>query len=111
MNKIEDPKEPSLYHDFGGFKGDLFQAIINSINKLYYGQGLKFSDIPFIFRKEKDKKYYLLANKFKICSKKDGKIKFLYFPDNFLNKVFYYGKFLFFLNPSYTLLIFKKSKK
>jgi len=110
MSKIEDPKEPSLYHDFGGFKGDLFQANINSINKLYYGQGLKFSDVPFIFRKEKDKKYYLSSNKFKICSKNDGKIKFLYFPDNFLNQVFYYDKLLFFVSPSYKLLVFKIDK-
>ena len=97
MNRIEIPKEKSIYADIGGFKGNTFQNNINSINRLYYGQGLKISDTLYLHRNEKDNKYYLSANKIEIKPKGGQKSQLMYFPDNFLNKVFLYNNNLFFI--------------
>lgn len=110
MKKNEQQKEPILYKDFSNFKGGLFQENVNSINKLYFGQGLKLSDVPFIFKNEKDKKYYLSVNEFEIFSKKENKSQFIYLPENFINQVFYYDGLLFFVSQNYKLLVFKIGK-
>ena len=106
MNRIEIPKEKSIYADIGGFKGNTFQNNINSINRLYYGQGLKISDTLYLHRNEKDNKYYLSANKIEIKPKGGQKSQLMYFPDNFLNQVFLYNNNLFFICQDYKLLIF-----
>ena len=111
MNQNKEVKEPSLYKDFGGFKGFTFQDNINSINKLYYGQGLKISEVPFIFKNENDNKYYISAHKIELLSKDGKRIKLIYFPENFLNQVFYHDNLLFFFNSNYTLVIYKIENK
>lgn len=111
MNQNKEAKEPSLYKDFGVFKGFSFQDNINTINKLYYGQGLKISEVPFIFKNENDNKYYISAHKIELLSKDGKRIKLIYFPENFLNQVFYHDNLLFFFNSNYTLVIYKIESK
>ena len=111
MNQNKEVKEPSLYKDFGGFKGFTFQDNINSINKLYYGQGLKISEVPFIFKNENDNKYYISAHKIELLSKDGERVKLIYFPESFLNQVFYHDNLLFFFNSNYTLVIYKIENK
>ncbi len=107
-NTIKVAKEPSLYADIGGFKGFSFQNNIDSINKLYFGQGLVISKAPYIYRNEKDGKYYLSAYCFKI----DGKNpKEIYYPEAFLNLVFYHDQKIYFVNSQNELLVYKIDEK
>ena len=98
-------KEPSLYADIGGFKGFSFQSNIDSINKLYFGQGLVISKAPYIYRNEKDGKYYLSAYCFKIVV--GEKSKEIYYPEAFLNLVFYHNKKIYFVNSQNELSVYK----
>jgi len=109
-NKNKIDKESSLYCDFGGFKGFSFQKNIDSINKLYFGLGLTISDIPYVFRDESDGKYYLSAYCFSIKSSNENITKEIYYPESFLNLVFYHNNLIFFVNTNNELSIFKFDK-
>ena len=110
-DKSKVAKEPSLYADIGGFKGFSFQSNIDSINKLYFGQGLALSEIPYIYKSEKDGKYYLSAYCFKIIDA-DGKTSGeIYYPETFLNLVFYHDKTIFFVNSNNDLSVYKIDEK
>ena len=108
-NTIKVAKEPSLYADIGGFKGFSFQSNIDSINKLYFGQGLVISKAPYIYRNEKDGKYYLSAYCFKIADGENSKE--IYYPETFLNLVFYHNKKIYFVNSQNELLVYKIDEK
>ena len=112
-NQIEIKKEEqSLYYDIGGFKGNTFQDNINSINKLYYGQGLKISEVLYLLRNQKDNKYYLMANKIELDLKNGEKSQMFYYPENFLNQVFIYkNTYIFFISQDYSLFAFKLEEK
>ena len=104
-NTIKVAKEPSLYADIGGFKGFSFQNNIDSINKLYFGQGLVISKAPYIYRNEKDGKYYLSAYCFKIDDGENSKE--IYYPEAFLNLAFYHDQKIYFVNSQNELLVYK----
>ena len=104
-NTIKVAKEPSLYADIGGFKGFSFQSNIDSINKLYFGQGLVISKAPYIYRNEKDGKYYLSAYCFKIDDGENSKE--IYYPEAFLNLAFYHDQKIYFVNSQNELLVYK----
>ena len=108
-NTIKVAKEPSLYADIGGFKGFSFQSNIDSINKLYFGQGLVISKAPYIYRNEKDGKYYLSAYCFKIDDGENSKE--IYYPEAFLNLVFYHDQKIYFVNSQNELLVYKIDEK
>ena len=108
-NIIKVAKEPSLYADIGGFKGFSFQSNIDSINKLYFGQGLVISKVPYIYRNEKDGKYYLSAYCFKIDDGENSKE--IYYPEAFLNLVFYHDQKIYFVNSQNELLVYKIDEK
>ena len=108
-NTIKVAKEPSLYADIGGFKGFSFQSNIDSINKLYFGQGLVISKAPYIYRNEKDGKYYLSAYCFKIDDGENSKE--IYYPEAFLNLAFYHDQKIYFVNSLNELLVYKIDEK
>ena len=110
-DKSKVAKEPSLYADIGGFKGFSFQSNIDSINKLYFGQGLALSEIPYIYKSEKDGKYYLSAYCFKIIDAKGETSREIYYPETFLNLVFYHDETIFFVNSNNDLSVYKIDKK
>ena len=110
MNKDQINSQKNLYYELGGFKGNTFQDNINSINRLYFGQGLKISELPFLFKNDKDNNYYLSAYKIKIIPKESEASKTIYYPANFVNPVFYYDNFIFFISSNYTLIGFKIEK-
>ena len=107
-NKIA--KESGLYCDIQGFKGFSFQKNIDSINKLYFGQGLAISAIPYIYKNESDGKYYMSAYCFSIIPSNENGTKEIYYPENFLNLVFYHNNLIFFVNIKNELCIYKLDK-
>ena len=110
-NQEEVAKGPNLYYDCGGFKGFSFQKNIEVINKLYFGQGLQISELPFVFKNEQDEKYYLSAYRFKIQFLNEMNEKEIYYPENFLNLVFYYNNLIFFLFPNNEISVFELNEK
>ena len=110
MNKDQINSQKNLYYELGGFKGNTFQDNINSINRLYFGQGLKISELPFLFKNDKDNNYYLSSYKIEIIQKESEASKTIYYPANFVNPVFYYDNFIFFISSNYTLIGFKIEK-
>ena len=59
---MEEKKSKKIYYDIHQFKGNIFQDNIDTINNLYFGQGIMISDIPYIYRSESEKKNYLSTN-------------------------------------------------
>ena len=112
MNKIEDAKNMKIYYDYKEFKGNTFEKNINSINNLYFGQGIAISETPFIYIDEKEKKNYLSTNCFIIESYSDNKnnSKMICYPISFLNLIFYSNNLLFNLDSNNRLIVFKFEK-
>ena len=63
-----------IYCDYKHFKGNTFEANINSINNLLLGKAQRISNTQFIYVDENDGKNYISANYFIIRRKaKDDK--------------------------------------
>lgn len=109
---MEENKNKKIYYDIHQFKGNIFQDNINTINNLYFGQGILISDIPYIYWSESDKKNYLSTNCFSINSgSKDDNEKMICYPESFLHFVFFYDNLLFYLNHQNNLILFKFENK
>ena len=110
MNQTQDKNEPKIYFDSADFKGNIIKDNINTINKIYFGQGIRITETPFIYRRQSDGKYYLSAFKFSIEQEEGKKSKVFYYPINFLNLTFYHANCLFFLRTIKILDLFKFEK-
>ena len=101
----KETKEPKIYEDYKSFQGISFENNINSINHLFFGQGLKISDIPFIIKEENSDKNILAVNQIKIKSSLIDKT--ICYPKKCIHIVFYYENSIFYLTKNYTLEIYK----
>ena len=88
--KIEEIK---MYEDYKSFQGISFENNVNSINHLYFGQGLKISDIPFIIKEENSDKNILAVNRIKIKSQTFDKT--ICYPKKCIHIVFYFDNSIF----------------
>ena len=104
----EQKQKTKIYYDYGSFKGSVFEENVTSINSLLFGQGIKISYSPFIYRDEKDKKNYLSVTKCVINTSSNAQI--FYFPRSFLYTSFYFDHLLFYLDRQSRLNVFKFEK-
>ena len=108
MEQNEEPsknEKTKLYYDAEKFKGNTFEKNIQVINKLYFGLGIKITDIPYIYMSQSDDNIYLSANSF-IIENKDKIIKISY-PTSFIYKVFYHDSLLFYMDINNQLHVYK----
>ena len=103
--KIEEIK---MYEDYKSFQGISFENNVNSINHLYFGQGLKISDIPFIIKEENSDKNILAVNWIKIKSQTFDKT--ICYPKKCIHIAFYFDNSIFYLTENNTLEIYKLGK-
>ena len=109
---MEEKKSKKIYYDIHQFKGNIFQDNIDTINNLYFGQGIMISDIPYIYRSESEKKNYLSTNCLLISSgNNNDKKKMICYPESFLHLVFFHDNLLFYLNLQNNLIVFKFENK
>ena len=88
-NNKNQEETGKLYCDMGNFKGFTVQNNIDSVNKLYFGLGLRLSDTPYIYKNEEDGNIYLGAYIFRIIPENLNNTKNIYLPANCLNLTFY----------------------
>ena len=73
INKSKEKKEsqlqePKMNDNYKLFQGLSFENNINSINQLYFGLGMKISEIPFLIKDENTEQNLLCANSIQIKS-------------------------------------------
>lgn len=108
-NQENNTKRTKIYCDIAFFKGNTFERNIKSINNLLFGQGIKISNLPFIYFDEKEKKNYLSAHQFIFNLSPDPII--FYLPRNFLYTIVYFDHLLFYLDSKSILYVFKFEEK
>ena len=101
----KETKAPKMYEDYKSFQGISFENNINSINHLFFGQGLKISDIPFIIKEENSDKNILAVNQINIKSSLIDKT--ICYPKKCIHIVFYHENSIFYLTKNNTLEIYK----
>ena len=106
MKKSEEREDDSLYYDDKKFKGNTFENNLNTINKLYLGQGLKISETPNIIINEKDKNTYLVANSFTFKDKNEI-TKTINYPISFKYRIFYHDNIIFYFDIANILNVYK----
>ena len=106
-NNKNQEETGKLYCDMGNFKGFTVQNNIDSVNKLYFGLGLRLSDTPYIYKNEEDGNIYLGAYIFKIIPENLNNTKNIYLPANCLNLTFYHNNMIFFIKPNNELSLYK----
>ena len=106
-NNKNQEETGKLYCNMGNFKGFTVQNNIDSVNKLYFGLGLRLSDTPYIYKNEEDGNIYLGAYIFRIIPENLNNTKNIYLPANCLNLTFYHNNMIFFIKPNNELSLYK----
>ena len=100
-----------IYYDINKSKGNTFEKNINTINNIYFGQGINLTDNPYIILNEKDHNKYFSLRRFAIKNDKNTMIKEIFVPGSFLQPVFYYENLLLHLTNEKKLIVVKLGEK
>lgn len=106
----KENNQVKLYYDSRKFQGNTFEQNIDKINSIYFGQGLKISDTPFIILDVKDNQKYLSAYSFQLFTTDGKEIKTIYYPENFIKLAFYHNNVLYNIDSKNNLVVFKFEK-
>ena len=106
-NKDKQSQEPKMYEDYKSFQGLSFENNINSINQLYFGLGMKISEIPFLIKDENTEQNLLCANRIQIKSPMVDKV--ICYPKKINYIIFYVpnANSIFYLNQNNHLEVYE----